>query len=133
MLEEPRATGEQGSVKRPVTIELSQFAFEALAGEDRSGAPTRMKAAVRCYLGDRGAGRPAWTYPAALREKVAQDGVVLELSIDDDLWCSFEEEADRQGVSVQKMSEHAALYFAAEVDAGRITQRILDDLESDSS
>jgi hypothetical protein len=31
------------------------------------------------------------------------------------------------------MIEHAALYFAAEVDAGRITQRILGELdESDA-
>ena len=47
-----------------------------------------------------------------------------------DLWKDFEGEATRQAVRVEQLAEHAAFYFAAEVDAGRITQRILDDLGS---
>ncbi len=50
--------------------------------------------------------------------------------MDSELWREFEEEAERQGVSVEQLAEHAAFYFAAELDAGRVTQRILDDLES---
>lgn len=113
-----------------MTIKLSQFAFEALTGGDRNGSlhiQATVEAAVHCYLGDRDTGRPAWPYPATQREGVAREDVVLEAGIDDDLWRSLEEEADRQGVPVQKMFEHAAFYFAAEVDAGRATQRILDD------
>jgi hypothetical protein len=56
--------------------------------------------------------------------------VELELDIKDDLWHSFEAEAGRQDVSSQQLLEHAAFYFVAELDAGRITQRILDDLEA---
>ncbi len=131
-MEELRVTRDREPVKRSVTLKLSQPAFEALAGEETSSgrAASTLTNAVRFYLRDRGAGRPAWPYPAFLRGSETQEDVELELSIDDDLWLSFEEEAVEQDVSVQQLSEHAAFYLAAEMDAGRITQRILDDLES---
>lgn len=130
---------DSGSVKRSVTITLSRFAFEGLIGQhgdggkhsDRSAAaPDEMERAIRFYLGDRGCGRPAWPYPGFLRESEVQDDVALEASIDEELWRAFEAESGSQGVTVRQLSEHAAIYFVAEMDAGRITQRILADLES---
>jgi hypothetical protein len=61
-------------------------------------------------------------------EEEAGERVTLELEIDSAVWTDFEREAERQGVSPQRLAEHAVLYFAADRDAGRITQRILDDL-----
>ncbi|HEX6781202.1 MAG TPA: hypothetical protein VF125_04140 [Solirubrobacterales bacterium] len=55
---------------------------------------------------------------------------MVELDVADDLWLEFGEEAAGQGVTVDQLAEHAAFYFAAEVDAGRVTDRILDDLEA---
>lgn len=130
---EPRVALDQSSVKRTVAVQLSQFALDALVGKGGPPFPdasARMEMAARCYLGDRGSDRPAWPYPAFLRASEAQEDVALDLSIDEELWRSFEEEAERQGVSVQQMSEHAAFYLAAEEDAGRLTLRILDDLEA---
>jgi hypothetical protein len=127
-----RSAGDRGSVKRSLTLKLSQVAFEALVGRGETGderVAARLEAAVRFYLSDREEDRPAWPYPAFLRGSETQRDVELELSVDDDLWRSFAQEADEQGVSVQQLSEHAAFYLAAEMDAGRITQRILDDLE----
>jgi hypothetical protein len=116
---------------RNVTVTLSRFACDALGGEDRNhGVRSEMERAVRCYLSDRGSGRPAWPYPGFLRGSEAARDVALEIEVDDELWRAFEEESGRQGVSVEKLSEHAAVYFVAEVEAGRITQRILDDLGS---
>ncbi len=123
---------DQDSVKGSLALGLSQPAFEALgsgvAASDRAAA--RMEAAIRCYLSDKGSGRLAWPYPGFLRESETQEDVELELRLDPGLWDSFESEATSQGVSVQQLAEHAAFYLAAEIDAGRITQRILDDLES---
>ncbi|MGB7587357.1 MAG: hypothetical protein WBM00_01470 [Solirubrobacterales bacterium] len=115
-------------------VVLGEFAFEALAGErGEAGAqvPSRLVRAIRSYLGDRDAGRPGWRYPGFLSDRRAGESVGLEVSIDDDLWRSLEEEAGRQGVSMEQMVNHAALYFGAEVNAGRATQRILDGLEND--
>jgi hypothetical protein len=133
-----KATGLDAAVgrterKRSVSLAVSQLAFEALAGGkrgDSAPAPTKVESAVRVYLSDRDAGQPAWPYPKFLQGSETQEDVGLELSVDPDLWLQFEAEAKKQGVSVQQLLEHAAFYFAAELSAGRITQRILDDLEA---
>ncbi len=122
---------DQNSVRSSVSLWLRQPAFEALAGaggEEADHAAARMEAAIRCYLSDKGSGRPAWPYPGFLRESETQKDVELELSVDAELWDAFGAEAGAQSVSVQQLAEHAAFYLAAEIDAGRITQRILDDL-----
>jgi hypothetical protein len=120
--------------KRRVSLGLSELAFEALVSEvgDRSAA-TSMESALRCYLGDRGTDRPAWPYPGFLRGSEPQRDVQLELDVSDALWDDFSEEASRQEVTLEQLAEHAAFYFAAELDAGRVTQRILDELEGGES
>lgn len=125
-LEVAREDGE----KRQVTVELSRLAFEGLQSGGDAPAPVQLESALRCYLGDRDAGRPAWPYPGFLRgsEVPREKSIVLD---DVDLWRELEEEAESQGVTAEQLAEHAAFYFAAELDAGRITQRILDDLGSD--
>jgi hypothetical protein len=123
---------DDNSVRSSVTLWLSQPAFEALAGAGEphdSHAAARLEVAIRCYLGDRGSGRPAWPYPGFLRASETQQDVELSADVDAELFGSFAAEAERQSVSVQQLAEHAAFYLAAEIDAGRATQRILDDLE----
>lgn len=118
--------------ERIVTVRLSEFAREALSGEDgQSGGPVprQVVRAIRCYLNDKGSAGPGWSYPRFLRERTPAGEVELDLKIEDALWRSLEEEAQSQGVTVRQMLEHAVLYFAAEVNAGRLTERILDDLD----
>lgn len=123
--------GGSATDKRRLTIAVSVLAFEALmAGESNADVSLRVENALSCYLGDRGGERPAWAYPAFLRGSETRRDVELELSVREDLWRDFEEEATRQGVTVEQLAEHAAFYFGAEVDAGRVTQRILEDLDS---
>jgi hypothetical protein len=122
-------TREHGE-KREVTVVLSRLAVEGLATAAAMQVPAAMEGALRCYLGDRGLERPAWPYPAFLRGSETEKDASIELELETELWHQFEEEADRQGVSVEKLAEHAAFYFAAELDAGRVTQRILDELEA---
>jgi hypothetical protein len=120
---------EDGAEKQQVTVGLSELAFEALTGDgDEAAAPARMESALRCYLGDRDTDRPAWPYPGFLRGSEPQRDVEVELEVVDDLWRSFAGEAAKQGVTVEQLAEHAAFYLAAELNAGRVTQRILDDL-----
>jgi hypothetical protein len=126
----------QTAGRRSVTVRLSRLAFEALAGEERDGdgrVPSTTGSAIRLYLSDKGAGRPAWPYPGFLRQSQTREEVELELEIDPDVWLQFEAEAKKQSVSAQQLLEHAAFYFAAEFNAGRITKRILDDLNADEA
>jgi hypothetical protein len=124
----------EGSEMRFVTLKVSQLAFEALGAGSEPRAEgrgeARMELAIRFYLHDKDQGRPEWLYPAFLRGSEVSEEVELRLGLDTDLWRVFENEATRQAVSVAQLAEHAAFYLAAELDAGRITQRILDDLES---
>jgi len=126
-VEGTKVARDESAGKRRVTVVLSELAFESLTAE-QGDATARMEGALRCYLGDSEAGRPAWPYPDFLRGSEMQRDKALDLTISEDLWTSFVEEAARQGVSVEQLAEHAAFYFAAELDAGRVTQRILDDL-----
>jgi hypothetical protein len=117
--------------KRWMTVELSRLAFEALtSGDPVTAAPERMEGALRCYLGDRSTDRPAWPYPGFLRNTERQADVEIELEVEEDLWQAFAEEAVQQEVTTEQLTEHAAFYFAAEMDAGRLTERILEDLGS---
>lgn len=117
------------------SIYLGEFALAALAGEGERGAgadlPTTVVSAIRLYLNDKDLKRPGWPYPDFLPEKGEGDEVRLELDIEEALWGAFEEEAERQGVSVARLASHVVLYFAAELNSGQLTQRIADDLGDD--
>jgi hypothetical protein len=125
-------------LNRSVKVKLGAFAGEALTGGQRTGTrpvvDTKPKAdevlrAVRLYLNDKGSGRTGWAYPTLLREQHRGEEIEFELSIDNTLWYALKAEAKQQDVSVSQLLEHAALYYAAELDAGRVTERILDDLD----
>jgi hypothetical protein len=129
-----KVTRDSSVRKVNVTVALSRLAFEALM-DGEAGSETldsaRMASAVRLYLGDKDFERPAWPYPSFLRAAETQADRQVELDVDDGLWRDFEAEASAQDVSVDKLAEHAAFYVAAEVNAGRLTQRILEDLDAD--
>jgi len=40
-------------------------------------------------------------------------------------WTSLLEEARRQGVSVEELLAHAAMYYLADLDSGRVAARVL--------
>jgi hypothetical protein len=122
-------------MKRFVTVHIGEFSVIALTGEfgDSPGrVEERLVQALGLYLHDRDLTRPGWDYPASLPR--ARGGEVeLELAVDEDLWQAFELEARRQAVTPSMLAGHAALYYVAEVDAGRITQRIVDHLEDEDA
>jgi hypothetical protein len=117
--------------RQAATVRLSPLAREALAGDAPAGSVAgRTESAIRVYLGDKGSEHPAWPYPGFLRGGEVEKAAGLNLDIDSDLWLQFEAEAEKQGVPAQALLTHAAFYFSAELDAGRVTQRILRDLDA---
>jgi hypothetical protein len=88
----------------------------------------KLEQAVRLYLGDSDSRHAGWAYPSFLHDGERGD-VELELVADEGLLLALEEQAGMQGASVSQMAAHAVLYYAAELDAGHLTERILDDLE----
>jgi hypothetical protein len=121
-------------VKRSLTVGLGAFAREALTAAEMNGTetPASVVRAIRIYLNDRGSTVPGWAYPGLMHEqRQPVKTTKVEISVDEDLWRSLEEEATSQGVTAQQLVDHAVLYLAAEIDAGRITQRILEDLSEE--
>lgn len=119
---------------RPLKVKLSEFVVGAIArGEPRDSEQVgrRFGRAIRFYLGEATAGRAGWSVPSTLRG--GGGGIEVSLELDDGLLRRLEAEARKQDVSPASLVSQAAIYYAAELDAGRITQRVLDDLEDDSS
>lgn len=125
-----RADRSKISARRSLSLRLSEFSLEALMGgekRDPERVAARLLGAFRLYLNDKGSGELGWSHPAFLLDK-APRGVELELEVDEALLRKLEAEAKRQGVSVSQIAAHAALYYAAELDAGRLTERVLEGL-----
>jgi hypothetical protein len=124
-----------------VILALGEFGAEALrsrrhADGDGDGLPRSLMLAILYYLAERDSRRPAWSYPDLRREDpepVGDGPIELEVSLDDAAWKAFGEEAERQGVSVDSLAEHAALYLAADMDSGRLSRRILDELAGEET
>ena len=119
-----------------VRIRLGAFAGGMLAWKQQrdagSGSGTLPNSddvlkVIRFYLKEKGTGGAGWSYPDLLREGRPEEEIEVELDIEDSLWREVRAEAARQHVSVTQLLEHAALYYAAELDAGRLTERILDE------
>jgi hypothetical protein len=119
-----------------VRVRLGAFAGGMLAWKDQrdpgSGGGSEPSSedvlkVIRFYLRERGSGGTGWSYPDLLREGRPEEEVEVELEIEDPLWREVRAEAARQHVSITQLLEHAALYYAAELDAGRLTERILGE------
>jgi hypothetical protein len=122
-------------MKRSVVVHLSELSLSALSeGKDeiQEDVSARLELAVRVYLRDSGSGLPGWQFPSRLRDSRSGE-VELQVEVDENLWLELEEEADRQGVSVSQMAAHAAFHYAAELDSGRIAERIRDDLDAEDA
>jgi hypothetical protein len=128
----PVAYADRVANSTSITVRLSEFAVTALVGEERGRelVLAALERAVWVYLNDSDTDRPGWRYPLFLRDKVT--GVTeFQLDLEPSLRDALEDEAERQEVSLSQMATHAVLYYAAELNAGRVTERILDNTSED--
>jgi Arc/MetJ-type ribon-helix-helix transcriptional regulator len=116
---------------KAIKFQLDQFGRDALDEFVRRGRGSR-SAAVRTaslyYLADRESGRPAWL---VRRYATASGGAAVTARLDRETWQALQEEAERQNVSADDLTRHAVLYFLADVDSGRVGQR-LENVLTDS-
>jgi hypothetical protein len=114
---------------RDVSVHLTELAREAIAGKDPDldRVAEGVGQAIGCYMAAKGSSGSGWAYPSFLPGEESADGIEVRLSVDEDLWRSLEEEADEQEVPLPRMVVHATLWFAAELEAGRVTRPIVED------
>ncbi len=117
---------------RELAVPLGDFDVAAL--RDAAGGSCTVEAVARqaiyYYVGDADGGRPGWPYPRFMRDAGPPEvpEVTLSLKVDGAAWERFERLADAQDVEPELLLRHAVLYFAADVDAGRVGDRLLAEL-----
>jgi hypothetical protein len=117
-------------VEQTVTVAIDDFSLASLEDASRAGETTPgalLALAIRYYLAERDSGRPGWPC-SPLEDEAGSEASAVELDVDRVTWEAFSLEADRQGVSTDLLLQHAALFYLADRDSGRLTQKILDDL-----
>jgi hypothetical protein len=117
---------EWARMTKSMTLRLDSFGQQALsefAEEQRDSASAVVRTASLYYLADRDSGRPAWRVPRFSRDSLRRvDG--FDVDLDDDTFAALREEAAGQGVDPSRLAEHALLYYLADLDAGRIAERV---------
>jgi hypothetical protein len=115
-----------------LTLSLEEFAASTLEAEAErySVSPADLgRHAVRYYLSDRDSGRMALRVPQLSQEPARKPALALSLDLDPDTSRELEQEARSQQVSVERLLEHAIVYFLADLDAGRVERRMLAEEE----
>jgi hypothetical protein len=110
---------------KSMTLRLDSFGQRALsefAEERRDSASAVVRTASLYYLADRNSGRAAWRVPRFTRDPPDVDG--LDVDLDDDTFAALRQEAAGQGVDPSRLAEHALLYYLADLDGGRLAERI---------
>jgi hypothetical protein len=106
---------------REVTLHAGSFARSSLHEISRRegiSIDSLLQRALRYYLADRESRRVSWRYPPFLRHSGRYEGDVT-VHLDDDLLGAAEKEAEKQDVSVERLLEHALLYFLAALETGQ--------------
>jgi hypothetical protein len=117
-------------LQRLLLLSLEEFGASTLEAEAERFlvSPAELGGyAVRYYRSDRNSERMAWKVPPLLQDTGRQQALELELELDPDTWRYLDEEAERQEVSVERLLTHAIIYFLADLDAGRVELRMLEE------
>lgn len=115
---------------RPVTLALDPFGRLALEAEAERCALTPaefVQHAARHFLSARAEARTAHWIPRFRTDEVGDSRLELELDTDDEAWREIRGEADRQRVSADRLLAHATLCLIADLDSGRVAQRMLEE------
>ena len=95
-------------------------AIEQYALTNRTSPSAVVQEAALYYLSDRESEKLAWRVPRFVRDAGSVEaGEQMQIDLDDSTWAAIEQESLRQGVSPALLTQHAVLYFLAEIDRDR--------------
>jgi len=112
---------------RKVGLTFDDFGWEALEAEAERLQLSLEALIVRAAIyfeGEIDRDRPALQLPPPAGRE-GRSHRELELEIREGNWQRLRREASRQGADVERLLEHAALLFLADLDSGRAAERLL--------
>ena len=116
-------------MKRQVTLRLGDFVANLLREQARANSLSPgefLDLAARYYLSERSTGRPAGRLPSFLESRSDGDTIAVELDLDDESWEQLEGVAAGAGMPTERVVEHALLLLVADLDAGRVARRLVE-------
>jgi hypothetical protein len=117
----PSPSGLEIEAKRTLKLAFDDFGWTSLVAEakrERRSLEELLSRAARYLRSELGAGRGALRVPPFARQPQGR-GSRIELALTAAVWRDLEAEAARQRVPLERLLEHAALYYLAAVDCGR--------------
>lgn len=127
---EERRLGTSGEarVRRKLALGLEEFGRTALETHARSlGVPVGalVGQAALYYLAIRASDRAATRIPRFSRGEAQADATfTVELELEESEWSALEVDSVQRRLSIERLVEHIALLFLADVDSGRVALRI---------
>ena len=119
-------------MSRELTLEMDAFgvqAFTEMAEREGGSTSHALRLAAHYYLGDSESERPVWRVPdCSDGAKSERRPAAVRVEVDEATWSALVREARRQRVETGALATHAVLYFIADLDSGRVAQRIGDSL-----
>ena len=122
-------------MRRSVELTLTDFSRNALAHEaPRHGlsVSTLLARAALYYLLERESGRLAARVPRLHDEPSATSGnsvVPVTIELRAPRWRELEHGAASEGISVERLLEHAVLLFLVDLESGQVAARLLASAE----
>jgi hypothetical protein len=106
---------------RSIPLPLAGFGLELLEAQaQRSGVSMQafMADAAQRYLAERDPERPSSRVPRFLSANGPRVGErTVEVELNPELWCALEKDATNQGVPLEVLVTHAAMWLAARLDS----------------
>jgi hypothetical protein len=122
---------------REVPLRLDQFgrtALEEQARRHRGSVDELVRTAVIYYLSDLESERAAARVPGLGRARRGEPSPLrVELSLEEAQWLALEAEARRQFVSLAQLIQHAAFYYLADLEAGRVAAQVFERSQNESA
>jgi hypothetical protein len=121
-------------VNLEASIRFDDFGWsqlEDLATTEGVGLDRLLALACTYYVSELSSGRTATRAPRFGQPVTERENRVVVLDLDGMTVKGLEQEAERQGLGLERLIEHAAIFFLADLDAGRVAERVIRLADSD--
>jgi hypothetical protein len=115
-------------MKEEIAITFDDFGWQALeerAAQQRVSLEELLSLALGYYDSELPSGRAATVVPRFRRTPVDGETRTLALEIEEGMIPRLRREAERRGVELERICEHAALLFLADLDSGKVAEEVV--------